>query len=135
MRIYTEISLENFEAWSGAKDTLNRIIEEGKCDELEAILEESYPDGMDETQLNDILWFEEDWLYECLGIRTEDKVYEELEEAKEDLQKILDDFLADCEDMDMDEHEADEYWEENYKDDAEELELLIETLEGELEDY
>lgn len=135
MRIYTDISLENFEAWSGAVSTLERIKAEGKCDELESILEDLYPDGMDETELNDLLWFEDEQVFEWLGIRTEDKINEELEEAKEDLQKILDDFLKDCENMDMDEHEADEYWEENYKDDAEELELLIETLEGELEDY
>ena len=53
MRIYSEISLEHFEAWSGAVDTLDRVREAGKCEELESILEDVYPDGMSETELND----------------------------------------------------------------------------------
>ena len=38
MTIKSEISLENFQAWSGAISTLNRIINEGKCDQLEFML-------------------------------------------------------------------------------------------------
>ena len=32
-----------------------------------------YPDGLTETQLNDLLWFEEDWIFETLGISKEDE--------------------------------------------------------------
>ena len=68
MKITSEISLKNFKAWSGAKDTLNKLIELDKCDELEFILDDLYPDGLTETQLNDILWFDDEWIYETLGI-------------------------------------------------------------------
>ena len=68
MKITSEMSLKNFKAWSGAKDTLNKLIELDKCDDLEFILDELYPDGLTETQLNDILWFEDEWIYETLGI-------------------------------------------------------------------
>jgi hypothetical protein len=34
-------------------------------------MEDLYPDGLSETQLNDILWFEEDWIFEMLGITDE----------------------------------------------------------------
>ena len=68
MKITSEMSLKNFKAWSGAKDTLNKLIELDKCDELEFILDDLYPDGMTETQLNDILWFDDEWIYETLGI-------------------------------------------------------------------
>lgn len=68
MKITSEMSLKNFKAWSGAKDTLNKLIELDKCDDLEFILEDLYPDGLTETQLNDILWFEDEWIYETLGI-------------------------------------------------------------------
>ena len=68
MKITSEISLKNFKAWSGAKDTLNKLIELDKCDDLEFILEDLYPNGMTETQLNDILWFDDEWIYETLGI-------------------------------------------------------------------
>ena len=73
MRIYSETSLENFEAWSGAVDTLDRVREAGKCDELESILEDLYPEGMSETELNDLLWFEPETVFEWLGIEEEEE--------------------------------------------------------------
>ena len=73
MRIYSETSLENFEAWSVAVDTLDRVREAGKCDELESILEDLYPDGMSETELNDLLWFEPETVFEWLGIEEEEE--------------------------------------------------------------
>ena len=48
MKITKEISLEEFEGWSGAENTLDKIISEGKAQELEFILEDLYPEGMDE---------------------------------------------------------------------------------------
>ena len=71
MKITSEMSLKNFKAWSGAKDTLNKLIELDKCDELEFILDDLYPDGLTDTQLNDILWFEDEWIFETLGIEEE----------------------------------------------------------------
>ena len=41
MRLYVEFNINNFEAWSGAVDTKNRIIEAGKSDLLNAIAEEN----------------------------------------------------------------------------------------------
>ena len=68
MKIISEMNLKNFKAWSGAKDTLNKLIELDKCDDLEFILDDLYPDGLTDTQLNDILWFDDEWIYETLGI-------------------------------------------------------------------
>ena len=68
MKITSEMSLKNFKAWSGAKDTLNKLIELDKCDELEFILDDLYPNGLTETELNDILWFDDEWIFETLGI-------------------------------------------------------------------
>ena len=68
MKITSEMSLKNFKAWSGAKDTLNKLIELDKCEDLEFILDDLYPDGLTDTQLNDILWFEDEWIFETLGI-------------------------------------------------------------------
>lgn len=84
MKIYSEISLENFGAWSGAVDTLDRVREEDKCDELEAILEDLYPDGMSETELNDLLWFEPEQIFEWLGIEEEDEDEETEEDDEEE---------------------------------------------------
>ena len=81
MKIVSEISISDFKAWSGARDTLDRIINEDKCDTLEAILEDMYPDGMTDTELNDLLWFDDEAIFEWLGIS--DKEEEEEEEFED----------------------------------------------------
>jgi hypothetical protein len=68
MRITKEISLLDHDAWSGAVDTKETIIEHGKVRDFDFLMEDLYPDGMTETELNDILWFETDWIYDSLGI-------------------------------------------------------------------
>jgi len=80
MKIYKEINIEDFEAWSGGKDTLETIIRAGKAAELENLLIETGPaDGWDETGVNDILWFESDWLFEMLGISPDEDEEEDEE--------------------------------------------------------
>ena len=68
MKLYTETDLHGFTAWSGAVDMQNKILAEGKADDFEALIDELYPDGLSETALNDILWFEDEWLTETLGL-------------------------------------------------------------------
>ena len=65
--IKSEISLYNFKAWSGGKDTLNNIIEADKIDMLEDLLNECFEE-LTATQLNDILWFDDQLLYEQLDM-------------------------------------------------------------------
>lgn len=72
MLISYELNLENFEAWSGAIHTLDRIRKAGLCEQLEFILEDLFPNGLTEVQLNDLLWFEPELIYEWLGISDED---------------------------------------------------------------
>jgi hypothetical protein len=71
MKVHSEITLLQFNAWSGAKETQLAIIKEGLSEALDNLIEELYPDGIDETQLNDILWFESEWVYESLGMKEE----------------------------------------------------------------
>ncbi len=73
MKIYNETqTLSNFEAWSGAKDTKEIILKEGKEKEFTRLIEELYPDGLSETDLNDLLWFEDEFIFKSLGIENED---------------------------------------------------------------
>lgn len=72
MKIISETTLLNFEAWGGAINTKNIIIEADKDDLFDQTIEDIYPDGLSETQLNDILWFDADWIYEILGIDIEE---------------------------------------------------------------
>lgn len=72
MKISTEQSLSNFEFWSGAKENAAELTID-QLNEIESQLEEIYPDGMDETQLNDFFWFEFDTVKEWLGIEEEEE--------------------------------------------------------------
>lgn len=131
MKIVYELDLERFEAWSGGEDTLQRIIDEGKCEELEFMLEELYPDGISETQLNDLLRFEDEWIFESLDIRTESQIREELEEVREELEELLNEVQEQLEE----EREDDvDFYDiiDNYKEDIESLKERIEELEEEL---
>ena len=77
MKIISEVSISNFESWSGAKETQKTIIENDKENEFDFLIEELYPDGLTDTQLNDILWFESDWVFENLGIEEEEEEEED----------------------------------------------------------
>jgi hypothetical protein len=63
--INNNTSLTNFNFWSGAKQhefTYNEL------NEIENVLEDIYPEGMEETQINDLFWFEEEIICEWIGI-------------------------------------------------------------------
>lgn len=72
MKLYSETKLVDFQAWSGAIDTKNTIIDHDKAEEFDDLIEEIYPDGLSETQLNDILWFDDEWIFETLGIKIDE---------------------------------------------------------------
>ena len=67
MKVYKEMNLRDFEFWSGAKSNAETLTDE-QLDMVELILEDAFPDGMDETQINDIFWFDFDTIREWLGI-------------------------------------------------------------------
>ena len=73
MIIKTETNLRNFETWSGATETKNLILDKGLEEEFEGLIEELYPNGLSDTELNDILWFDADWILENLGIKEEEE--------------------------------------------------------------
>ena len=79
MRVYKEESLSNFEFWSGAKDRAKYLIYKD-FDIIESILEDAYPDGIDETTINDLFWFEEDTIAEWLGYTDFEELMSEREE-------------------------------------------------------
>ena len=66
MKLYKEESIGTFDFWSGAKDTAEYLTED-EMNTIEGILEELFPDGMSETELNDLFWFEDDTIAEWLG--------------------------------------------------------------------
>ena len=70
MKVYSEINLRDFEFWSGAKSNAETLTSE-QLDMVDSILEDAYPDGISETQINDFFWFDFDTIREWLGIEDE----------------------------------------------------------------
>lgn len=79
MKVFDEMDFNDIRrtAWSGAIDTAERLVREDKEDEFCSLIEELYPDGIGRTELNDIMWFDSDWIFETLGIAEEDDDEEE----------------------------------------------------------
>ena len=75
MQIITEKSLKNFEFWAGAVAHRDCFTDE-QMDIIEDSLADYYVNGIDETTLNDLFWFDEDFLAMIVG-------YESFEELME----------------------------------------------------
>jgi hypothetical protein len=67
MKIYSETSLSSFEFWSGAKHFASKLTDE-EFEQIESILELENPNGMNETEINDMFWFEDEIICEWLGL-------------------------------------------------------------------
>lgn len=86
LKIYSEMSVEQFNAWSGGRDTLEAVREAGLIDELDALLEMMFCGDdrfVSDVQLNDFLWFESDYIFETLGMNEDDEEEEEEDEEEE----------------------------------------------------
>ena len=71
-------------SWSGAERTLDRIEEANKEEELMNFLEDIFYENIpSDTEVNDLLWFEPEMIYESLGISDEDE-----DVSPEDLDKF-----------------------------------------------
>ena len=66
MKTFKEQPLRNFEFWSGAK-WVDEYLSAEQLDQIEFQLEELYPNGMDETTINDLFWHDTEWVLELIG--------------------------------------------------------------------
>lgn len=67
----------SYEPWGAAVSTFDNIQNAGKMDALEQLIDDMYPNGVDKTELNDLLAFESDWVYSMLNMSNEENVNEE----------------------------------------------------------
>lgn len=73
MKIYREESLSNFKFWSGAIANAEEFTLE-ELDQITAELESlDDGDGYDETQINDLMWFEPEYLASLIGLEWDTK--------------------------------------------------------------
>lgn len=66
-----EFSVDTFPFWSGAKDTFEDVCKADKMYELQSLIEEQFADNETpptETEINDFVWFEREFIYNRLGL-------------------------------------------------------------------
>lgn len=91
--------------WSGAVDTIADIQNANKENEFMTFLEMIFCDDVPtDTEVNDFIWFERDYIYENIGLTEngnlpEDEMEEDINESLESLEneEEFDDFCNDCE--------------------------------------
>ena len=66
MKIYKEENLSGFEFWSGGKDNAEMLTSQ-ELSQIEEILENDYPEGMSETEINDLFWFDFETVLEWIN--------------------------------------------------------------------
>ena len=87
MKVYKEItSLYDFEPWSGAVDTYNKILEAGKEEEFVDQLEHVFAgEDVSETEINNMLGFEPKECFRLVGLDKDgNEKSDEEEEEDED---------------------------------------------------
>ena len=87
MTVNSIYDLERY-LWSGGLDTFNEIWTAGKLDQLEGVINEIFCDRTPSiTEINDLLWFDDDLVKEMLGLNKESKEWcideEEYQQLKE----------------------------------------------------
>ena len=66
MKIYKDYYLRDFNFWSGEKDNVKYLTKDDFT-VVELELEEMYPEGLEETDLNDLFRFDMDEVSKILG--------------------------------------------------------------------
>lgn len=82
--------LSDFKPWSGAVDTWYKIVDAGKLETLDFMLEDMYPEGISDVGLNDLLWHDAEWVLDMVGISEEQDDEENDEDEIEDVEESLD---------------------------------------------
>ena len=101
--LYKEMSIHDFEPWSGAVNTYERLERNNKLNDLEWLLPELFNGDVEATELNDLLWFEPNTVYELVGLQTESEIRDDIEyinervEDEESFIEILEGELLECE--------------------------------------
>ena len=60
------------EVWSGAVDTLNKIAENNKTQQLMELIENTFYEVTEITSINDFLWFDSEYIFNQLEIEGEE---------------------------------------------------------------
>lgn len=76
MKWIVEDKLSKFQFWSGAANHAEELTDH-QMEMLDDILMDLYPEGIENVQLNDLFWFEFDYVKSLLGLDSEEDNYED----------------------------------------------------------
>ena len=91
MKIYEEKKLKNIKFWGGAVDRV-KYLTEADLERIEESLNGLFHEGISgisEESLNDMFWFNEDFLAEILGFQNFEEI---IEKRKEEIERMGRDF-------------------------------------------
>ena len=78
------IGLDKFTPWAGAVDTFDYILSEYGYDAMERVLEDLFPDGCTDVELNDLFRFDDE-IYNLFGVK--DPYAEDEEDDEEEVEE------------------------------------------------
>ena len=67
-KIYDELNLSEVNTWGGATEVKNIIMNEELEEDFNNLIDELFPNGLSITELNDLLSFDYEYIFNCLGI-------------------------------------------------------------------
>ena len=75
IEVKKELNFENIKemAWSGAVYTINIIDDNGKGNEFMQLLTEIFTETPTDTDINDFLWHDSDYILDTLGITDDEE--------------------------------------------------------------
>ena len=82
MKVYSEIDLSGFEFWCGAKNNAAMLTNQ-ELDQIGDILADTYPEGMSETEINDLFWFDFAYICEMIGLQYDEEKDEIIRDEEE----------------------------------------------------
>lgn len=78
MKVVREVSLKDFEFWSGARALADKLTDE-EFDRIEDILD-STGETYTETEINDMFWFDGDMIADWIGEEDEEAILSRCDE-------------------------------------------------------
>lgn len=75
LKVYAKYDFDSLynNSWGQAVKVLNEIDEADKSEDLMDFLEDLYPEGAEDVELNDLLAYDWEWVYSIIGMPSDDE--------------------------------------------------------------
>ena len=84
MILYKELTWDSYQPHPDAAELFDLIDQQGKLDELEALLVETEGEYVDEIHVDDLLRFDEDWVIDTLDLDVSGTIYDDSDDEDEE---------------------------------------------------